>query len=229
MLQVHEDLQRLLARCACDLRPLMSTTKPTPQASCSCAGSYKPAAGGGASRFWGKPGSGPSAKGARSRVAMAGERPRGKSRGDLFMPQTKSEVKCNINILPCVNEMRGDEMAIARRFCRLVRPKIGHGLDAHGNRCRSATGTTRAPPSTCGRRSSARSGSRWRRRSTTGGTSRWPSTARGLTTLPMPCNGCMMEIAFDFIDHQLIIDLSDGRRRTLALGAAVGGRLLSAS
>jgi hypothetical protein len=42
-------------------------------------------------------------------------------------------------------------------------------------------------------------------------------TARGLTTLPMPCNDFMMEIAFDFIDHQLIIDLSDGRRRTLAL------------
>ena len=42
-------------------------------------------------------------------------------------------------------------------------------------------------------------------------------TARGLTTLPMPCNGFMMEIAFDFIDHQLIIDLSDGRRRTLPL------------
>jgi hypothetical protein len=43
-------------------------------------------------------------------------------------------------------------------------------------------------------------------------------TARGLTTLPMPCNGFMMEIAFDFVDHQLIIDLSDGRRRTLPLG-----------
>jgi len=42
-------------------------------------------------------------------------------------------------------------------------------------------------------------------------------TARGLTTLPMPCNDFMMEIAFDFIDHQLVIDLSDGRRRTLPL------------
>src|SRR5258708_7071776 len=41
------------------------------------------------------------------------------------------------------------------------------------------------------------------------------ATARGLTTLPMPCNGLMMEIAFDFADHQLVIDLSDGRRRTL--------------
>src|SRR5918994_4067228 len=29
-----------------DLRPLMSTTKPTPQASCSNAGSYKPCLGG---------------------------------------------------------------------------------------------------------------------------------------------------------------------------------------
>jgi Family of unknown function (DUF5996) len=42
-------------------------------------------------------------------------------------------------------------------------------------------------------------------------------TARGLTTLPMPCNGAMMDITFDFIDHQLVIDVSDGRRRTLAL------------
>src|SRR2546428_2790527 len=31
----------------CDRRPLMSTTKPTPQASCSQRGSYSPWAGGG--------------------------------------------------------------------------------------------------------------------------------------------------------------------------------------
>jgi len=42
-------------------------------------------------------------------------------------------------------------------------------------------------------------------------------TARGLTTLPMPCDDRMMEIAFDFIDHRLIIDLSDGHRRALPL------------
>ena len=42
-------------------------------------------------------------------------------------------------------------------------------------------------------------------------------TARGLTTLPMPCHGVMLDMTFDFIDHQLVIDVSDGRRRTLAL------------
>ena len=37
--QVDQDLQRLRATIACERRPLMSTTKPTPQASCSYAGS----------------------------------------------------------------------------------------------------------------------------------------------------------------------------------------------
>ena len=42
----RRDGWRLIRTCsacctiACDLRPLMSTTKPTPQASCSCRGSY---------------------------------------------------------------------------------------------------------------------------------------------------------------------------------------------
>jgi hypothetical protein len=42
-------------------------------------------------------------------------------------------------------------------------------------------------------------------------------TARGLTTLPMPYDDGMVEVAFDFVDHRLLIDLSDGRRRTVAL------------
>src|SRR5262245_58475746 len=43
------------------------------------------------------------------------------------------------------------------------------------------------------------------------------TTARGLTTLPMPCNGGMIEIAFDFVDHRLILETSDGRRRAIPL------------
>src|SRR5437762_2175702 len=44
-------------------------------------------------------------------------------------------------------------------------------------------------------------------------------TARGLTTSPIPCgNGDgAFEIAFDFIDHRLVIDMSDGRQRWIAL------------
>jgi hypothetical protein len=42
-------------------------------------------------------------------------------------------------------------------------------------------------------------------------------SARGLTTLPMPCGNGTIEIAFDFTDHQLIVERSDGRRRTIAL------------
>jgi hypothetical protein len=42
-------------------------------------------------------------------------------------------------------------------------------------------------------------------------------TARGLTTSPMPYGDGAFEIAFDFIDHQLVIDTSDGRRKTIAL------------
>ena len=42
-------------------------------------------------------------------------------------------------------------------------------------------------------------------------------TARGLTTRAMPYAGGSFEIAFDFIDHQLRIDTSEGRSRSLAL------------
>ena len=42
-------------------------------------------------------------------------------------------------------------------------------------------------------------------------------TARGLTTSPMPYGQRTLEIAFDFIDHHLLLDTSDGRRRTVVL------------
>jgi hypothetical protein len=42
-------------------------------------------------------------------------------------------------------------------------------------------------------------------------------TARGLTTAPMPHGGRIFQIDFDFVDHQLRIDASDGRRASLAL------------
>ncbi|THD62265.1 DUF5996 family protein [Phenylobacterium sp.] len=41
--------------------------------------------------------------------------------------------------------------------------------------------------------------------------------ARGLTTSPMPVGGRGVEIAFDFLDHELSIACSDGRREALAL------------
>ena len=42
-------------------------------------------------------------------------------------------------------------------------------------------------------------------------------TARGLTTSPMPYRECTLEIAFDFIDHKLLVETSDGRLVTLDL------------
>ena len=42
-------------------------------------------------------------------------------------------------------------------------------------------------------------------------------TPRGLTTRALPHGDRLFTIAFDFIDHQLVIDTSDGDRRTLAL------------
>src|SRR5213595_4279292 len=42
-------------------------------------------------------------------------------------------------------------------------------------------------------------------------------TSRGLTTSPIPHAVRTFEIAFDFIDHQLRIDASDGERRTIEL------------
>src|SRR5436309_433042 len=42
-------------------------------------------------------------------------------------------------------------------------------------------------------------------------------TARGLTTAAMPHDSRSFQIDFDFIDHRLYIDVSDGRRDSLAL------------
>lgn len=42
-------------------------------------------------------------------------------------------------------------------------------------------------------------------------------TARGLTTSPIPYDGRAFEIGFDFIDHRLIIESSDGRAGAFAL------------
>ena len=42
-------------------------------------------------------------------------------------------------------------------------------------------------------------------------------TARGLTTSPMPYGSRTLEICFDFIDHKLVIDTSEGERRELSL------------
>lgn len=41
--------------------------------------------------------------------------------------------------------------------------------------------------------------------------------ARGLTTSPIPYRNDVFDIRFDLIDHKLLIDHSDGRRRMLAL------------
>ena len=43
-------------------------------------------------------------------------------------------------------------------------------------------------------------------------------TARGLTTSPIPHPAGIFEIRFDFIDHELRIDKSDGARRAVELG-----------
>ncbi|MBI3547129.1 MAG: hypothetical protein HY081_11165 [Gammaproteobacteria bacterium] len=42
-------------------------------------------------------------------------------------------------------------------------------------------------------------------------------TTRGLTTSPMPHGNISFEISFDFIDHQLRVQTSEGAQRTLAL------------
>ena len=44
-------------------------------------------------------------------------------------------------------------------------------------------------------------------------------TARGLTTSPIPYDGRIFEIEFDFIDHALLIRTSDGAQRRLPLTA----------
>lgn len=43
------------------------------------------------------------------------------------------------------------------------------------------------------------------------------TTPRGLTTSPMPHGAHTFEIAFDFLDHSLLIETSDGRRRAMPL------------
>jgi hypothetical protein len=43
-------------------------------------------------------------------------------------------------------------------------------------------------------------------------------TSRGLTTLPIPYEGRTFQIDFDFIDHKLLIQASDGGVKTMALG-----------
>ena len=42
-------------------------------------------------------------------------------------------------------------------------------------------------------------------------------TARGLTTSAMPCGGRTIEILFDFVDHNLELTASDGKRKSLPL------------
>lgn len=42
--------------------------------------------------------------------------------------------------------------------------------------------------------------------------------ARGLETLPMPYEDRLFWMGFDFVDHQLVIQVSDGTRRSLSLG-----------
>jgi len=44
-------------------------------------------------------------------------------------------------------------------------------------------------------------------------------TARGLGTSLIPCNGRAFEICFDFLDHQLVIQSTDGARRVVPLEA----------
>src|SRR6202142_464720 len=42
-------------------------------------------------------------------------------------------------------------------------------------------------------------------------------TARGLTTSPMPYGSRTLEICFDFIEHKLLIETSEGETRELPL------------
>ena len=42
-------------------------------------------------------------------------------------------------------------------------------------------------------------------------------TARGLVTSPIPYRSRAFEIAFDFVDHQLVVNTSDGATRSIAL------------
>jgi hypothetical protein len=42
-------------------------------------------------------------------------------------------------------------------------------------------------------------------------------TIRGVTTSPMPHGSLMLQIDFDFVDHMLVIETSDGNRQTISL------------
>ena len=57
-------------------------------------------------------------------------------------------------------------------------------------------------------------------------------TIRGLTTMPMALGTRMIEIDFDFVAHELVIETSDGGRETIALApmtvAEFYGRLMAA-
>ncbi len=44
-------------------------------------------------------------------------------------------------------------------------------------------------------------------------------TARGLTTSAMPQGGRSVEVQFDFISHQLLVEVSDGSRRSFTLAS----------
>ena len=44
-------------------------------------------------------------------------------------------------------------------------------------------------------------------------------TSRGLTTSPIPFGNRSCQIDFDFIDHQLLLSVSDGQLATIALRA----------
>src|SRR3954464_9255920 len=44
-------------------------------------------------------------------------------------------------------------------------------------------------------------------------------TSRGLTTSPIPCEDRTFDVSFDFTDHQLIAESSDGGKSTMALDA----------
>src|SRR6185436_16384936 len=44
-------------------------------------------------------------------------------------------------------------------------------------------------------------------------------TARGLTTSAMPHGELTFEIHFDFVSHELVIEVSDGRRESMPLVA----------
>jgi Family of unknown function (DUF5996) len=54
-------------------------------------------------------------------------------------------------------------------------------------------------------------------------------TTRGLTTSPIPYGSRTFEIDFDFVDHQLTVQASDGRAIRIALRTAISGRLLRES